>query len=247
MPHDPLLHALRDAGLVPEDLASVTEVDAKTVRRWLSGETVPHPRHRHKVAVALGVTEHEIWPDIEPQRRSPTIGDLSAVHYVNSDGNLPDWRTLAAAATERIEMFDLTLADQITSDADAEVLAVQARAGATVRVLVSSRDSMYLPLLDAELGADQAPDDPSPAVQAVDQTRTLLAPLAGLDNFHTRSLPTPRSYSILRFDDHLLVTVHAFGLHGSQAPVLLLQRRGGEGLFDHFARHFQELWQAAGR
>jgi hypothetical protein len=50
---------------------------------------------------------------------------------------------------------------------------------------------------------------------------------------------------VLRFDDHMLATLHLHAQAGVRSPLLHLQRRDEHGLFDQLAAHFDSIWQAA--
>ncbi len=57
-------------------------------------------------------------------------------------------------------------------------------------------------------------------------------------NYHR----TPMYNSVFRFDDDMLVTPHLYGVPGYIAPMLHLRRKGGQGIFDGFASHFEAIW-----
>ncbi|APE32858.1 hypothetical protein BOX37_01475 [Nocardia mangyaensis] len=64
-----LRDAVFNARLTPNQLAEVVQVDPKTVQRWIGQGRIPYPVHQHSIAVALGVPEHELWPDTFQQSR----------------------------------------------------------------------------------------------------------------------------------------------------------------------------------
>lgn len=53
---------------------------------------------------------------------------------------------------------------------------------------------------------------------------------------------TPMCNSIFRADDQMCVMAHLYGVPGYSAPVLYLRRKGGQGMFDSFAAHFEAIW-----
>ncbi len=93
--------AIRQAGLEPEQLAELVEVDIKTVGRWLSGGN-PYTKHRTKVARALGREEHELWPELAaaPAERDheDTRGEIQGAWAHPDDPDIPDWRELLEEA-----------------------------------------------------------------------------------------------------------------------------------------------------
>ncbi len=61
MANERLRTALLQQGLTPSALADTVGVDPKTIERWIGGR-IPYRRHRHQVAVRLGVDETYLWP-----------------------------------------------------------------------------------------------------------------------------------------------------------------------------------------
>lgn len=66
-----LIAAMAEAGETAESLAGRIGVDPKTAQRWVNPGRVPQPRHRSRVAAALGRDVEDLWPDIL-RRREPT-------------------------------------------------------------------------------------------------------------------------------------------------------------------------------
>lgn len=107
MGNDNLRQALTSADLQPDDLAGLIEVDSRTVRRWLSGQA-PYPRHRAKIARALGLTEEALWPDLPPTTQ-PLVRDLITGYPRPDSIGVPTAETLIQSTRERIELLDQTL------------------------------------------------------------------------------------------------------------------------------------------
>lgn len=215
MANDKLRQALRDAGLGSDDLAEIVQVDVRTVRRWLSGGT-PYARQRGKVARALEVTEHDLWPEIvatrQPGSQAAQPSDLRAGYTAASDLAAPDWKAMMREATDRIELLGDTLSPILSTPGARELLAAKASHGCQVRILVSHPVRHLVPLLDK----------------------------SGID---VRVLDLPARYTIYRFDEQLLLTLHLTGEDTDRSPLLYLRRAAPEGLFDRFADHYSELWE----
>lgn len=60
MRNEVLREALMRAHKTIDDVAQVTDVDPKTVQRWLNGR-VPHARHRWAIAQLLNMREEDLW------------------------------------------------------------------------------------------------------------------------------------------------------------------------------------------
>jgi hypothetical protein len=148
------------------------------------------------------------------------------------------------AATEQIDLLDLTLHGIATEPGVIEQLAAKAARGARVRILITAADSIYLTVHDQELRREP---DPDPSDQAVsererDQVVAALQPLINQPRIELREFIAGPFNSILRFDEQMLITPHLYGLTRSGAPMLHLRRRQDDGIFDRFAGHFDRIW-----
>jgi hypothetical protein len=213
--NDNLRQALQDAGLVPDDLAQIVQVDVRTVRRWLSGST-PYPRQRGKVARALDLTEHDLWPEAAVTPTSPTRAgqptDLIAGYPTASDPAAPDCKALMRDATSRIELLGDTLTPVLATPGVPELLAAQAAHGCEIRILLAYPGPHLVPLINQ----------------------------AGIE---IRVLEGPAHQTTYRFDDQLLLILHLHDRDADQAPLLHLQRAAPAGLFDRLADDYQYLWE----
>jgi rhodanese-related sulfurtransferase len=75
-----------------ETITQVTNVDPKTVQRWIRGR-VPHTRHRWKIADLLDVSEQELWPN-EHDETLPDTSEIVAAYGRRSDAPASAWRQL---------------------------------------------------------------------------------------------------------------------------------------------------------
>ena len=66
--------------------------------------------------------------------------------------------------------------------------------------------------------------------------------LDGCDGVAIHYHRTPLYNSLFRFDAEMLVTPHLYGMPGYAAPLLHLRRKGGQGMFDGVAAHFEAVW-----
>lgn len=235
--NEQLRHALRAAGLEIGELADQIDVDPRTARRWLTGST-PYPRHRRRIADALGVSERVLWPDEVPdQEHSDSIAaETIEVHAAHA---APDWRELLTETRERAWLLDLTLAD-IIADGDGRLLADAAARGCQVRVLISDPDSVHLAIAEQDAGRHvDLTTRPACAADLERVARTLTPhPAIGL-----RSFVSAGSYRLLIFDDQALVRLLMPGVDMRTMPLLHLTRADSEQLFDRFREHFDALWQ----
>jgi hypothetical protein len=236
---------MHQAGLEVDQLADAAEVDAKTVRRWLSGRT-PRGRYRTRVAEALATTEQELWPELDLQVAGrDEKAEILAAYARADDLDAPGWGTLLQHARHRIDLLDMTLADILPSAGTTQQLTDKAHAGCEVRILLSAPDSAHLVLADNELGEDVSLLDIPASARHAERSLELADPLATTNGIEARTFIAARSHTILRFDDEMLVTIHLYATPADQAPVLHLKRHSDHGLFEQFADHFDALWQDA--
>jgi hypothetical protein len=80
--------AITAAGLQPDELAELLQVDVKTVRRWLLG-TTPYGRHRTQIAKTVQVAERELWPEATPGSTERHTPERLDAYPDASDPNAP--------------------------------------------------------------------------------------------------------------------------------------------------------------
>ena len=235
------------AGIDVDELAARVEVDAKTIRRWVSGATTPYPRHRGRVAHALGCEPHQLWPDLE--RLIPAAQEdpqeIVTAFARGDDADVPDWRMFLDAAVMQIDLLDFTLREVIQDPAVVARLAAKADAGCQIRVLVSDRDSVQLAIAEAEQHSDRGLTELPALAWDVERSLGYLQPLLGLPGIQVRTFVAGRFNTILRFDEQMLVTLHLWGTPVPSTPLLYLRRQGDAGLFDRFAGHHDAIWHHA--
>lgn len=214
MANDKLYAALAHAAMTAEDLAEIVSVDIRTVRRWLAGQT-PHSRQRGKVARALDVPEHDLWPEnttAAARRTAPTPSDLIAAYPTTTSLDAPDWKALMRDVTGRIELLADTLTPILTSPGVVELLAHKATDGCEIRILIAEPGRHLIPLLD------------QPGIQI-------------------RVLDAPTRQTIHRYDEQLLLTLDLLDEDPDSGLLLHLRRHADAGLFDHLEEHYHHLWE----
>lgn len=272
MANELLRKALDHAGLEIDELAQIVQVDPKTAQRWLTGR-IPYRRHRTRVARALGVEESELWPDLEVEPAPPnpepalaadagasldsgdeTLVETDAGYGALDRGGPVDWRALLAAASERIDLLDFSLAAILASPDVVEDLARKAEEGVQIRVLISSPFSPALYQVECEHDLDKGwwadPEDsrePEPIVRdAIIHSTQILDQVYDLPNVSVRRFVAHRYNSILRFDEQMLVLIHTWGVPTTDALQLHTWASADDGgVFERFIAHFDAVWEHA--
>lgn len=218
MANDNLKNAVNAAGLTAEALAEIVQVDPKTVQRWVAGKATPYPRHRSKIARALDLTEHQLWPEDTPappaepsdsESEESATGDVIASWAHVTDPGVPGYLTFLAQAQQRADVRDT--GGYLPEDL-IEVLRARAFDGCDVRVL--TRPSIKL-------------EDPD-----------------SLGGIALRTTDTGTLPAGFRADDEILLVIH---LSSSPPPpaLLHLRHRTADGMFSRVETEFQKLWDAA--
>jgi transcriptional regulator with XRE-family HTH domain len=237
MGNERLRQAVIAAHVDIDTIAEATNVDPKTVQRWLSGR-VPHARHRWKVAELLKEHEDFLWPadeDVIPA--TAHTSEVIAAYAHRSDVLAHAWWQLFLRAKEQIDLLGyamLFLPEQHPYLVD--LLKEKAQASCKVRIAIAEPSSEDVRRRDEEerLGGTL------PA-----RIRTTLYHFRDLhnrDDIEVGYHATPMYNSIFRCDNEMFVTPHLYGLHGSKAPLLHLRRLGPHGIFENFATHFERIW-----
>jgi transcriptional regulator with XRE-family HTH domain len=238
MANDLLITAIRESGLELSDIAQIAEVDPRTVQRWLGGRT-PHPRYRQKLAGALKTSEGELWPDAVSVRRKDDADEIVSAWAQRNDPGAPDWRALLRAAEQHVDLLGYSLSQMLEARGAIKQLTSRARDGCQIRIAIANPRSEHV--LQAELAQRSS----GRLVSRITAARALIQELAGQPQIQVREHSVATTHTILRFDDDMLLTIHACGLPGFRAPVLQLRRRRDYGIFDQLARHFEDVWAAS--
>jgi hypothetical protein len=236
-----LRSAMARAQVTPYDVAKKTRVDPKTVQRWLSGR-VPHQRHRWAVAEYVGEDEAYLWPSSEHEvgAGANSTTELVAAYAHRSDAPSSLWTNLIDGARSHVDV--LGYAVQFLPETYAGLgdrLVAKAESGCIVRIAVADPESPDLAARDAEEGLDGG------LIHRVQTTLKHLAPVVASPQTEVRFHRTPMYNSVFRFDDQLLLTPHLYGRPGYQASMLHLRRVGAGGMFDNYAKHFDDVWNSA--
>ncbi len=240
--NDRLRTAMAARQLTIEAIAAHLQVDPKTVERWLRGRT-PHLRNRIAVAALVGEDSQYLWPETDEGRREGARSDDEIVASFAQRALAPAtlWEQLITNALRRIDLLGyamLHVPEQHPSvfEAGARV----AEAGGRVRVLLADPDGDCALARDAEERLDRG---------LLHRIRTsakyLSEQLPAAPTVELRWHDAPMYCSVFRFDDQALVTPHIYGRPGWQSPLLHLRRLGPSGIFENYARHFEDIWEVA--
>ena len=237
MSNERLRSAMKAAHVDIDDITKATNVDTKTVQRWLNGR-VPHARHRWKIAELLKEQDDFLWSTSDTRATDILHTSEVVAAYAHRNEVPPSvWNQLFLKARERIDLLGnsmLFIPEQ--SSRLVEQLKVKASHGCEIRIAVADPACVAIKMRDEEeqLGGTL------PA-----RIQTTLYHFRDIHNFDAikiRYHSTILYNSLFRYDNDMFITPHLYGLHGSKAPLLHLRCLGPDGIFANFAAHFDAVW-----
>ncbi|MEU9995500.1 XRE family transcriptional regulator [Streptomyces sp. NPDC050848] len=241
MKNERLRTAIVSGGWTHASLAQATEVDPKSVERWVNLGRIPRRTTALKAAQLLGEDVHALWPALRQPRAARAVGpELVALYDQRADLAVSGFVDLFAAARERIDV--LVYAAVFLHEAYPrlnDLLRERAAAGCMVRVAVGDAESENVRQRGQEERFGHGID-----------SRCRLAllhyrPLAEVPGIELRTHGTTLYNSLYRADDQVLVNSHAWGVNAYRAPVWHLRRNGAGGMFDTYADSFDAVWETA--
>ncbi len=238
MTNERLRTAMDRAGLTPEQAARLTDVDPKTVQRWLSGR-IPHPRHRYRLADELDENEQFLWPGVRrhPSETATAAAELVAAYPYRADVDHSRWWDLITGSEHQIDLLGYTLYFLPHQHPQLiDVLLTKCGAGCKIRLLIADPDSEHVTRRDEE------EHEAITLVARIQSSLQAFAPLLDCPGAELRYQDAPLYNSVFRFDDEMFVTPHLYATPGRAAPLMHLRRLGPNGMFSRFAAHFEGLW-----
>src|SRR6266542_4574071 len=133
-----------------ESLASATGASSKSVRRWLSGKSIPYPKTRYRVAAALGEDESYLWPDVA-DRATLAGAELVATYPRRTDVPKQMWTDLLRQTERSVDV--LAFAGLFLAEEHSDWLPTmrsKAEGGVRVRLLLGHPRGKQLALRDVE-------------------------------------------------------------------------------------------------
>lgn len=237
MANERLRTALLQRGVTPSDLADTVGVDPKTIERWIGGR-IPYRRHRHQVAVRLGVDETYLWPGAlaAEQVASASESEILVVYPHRWAVPRDTWGVLFDSAEHEIGI--LVYSGMFLADDPGMLALFRAKAdhGVRIRILLGDPDSPVV----AERGEHEGID--AALASKIRNVMVLLRPLQELDGIEIHRHSTVLYNSIYRSDGELLVNSHIYGKPASEAPVTHLRQIAGGTLVATYLDSFERVW-----
>jgi hypothetical protein len=228
-------------GLGAQDLADLIAVDAKTVERWLSGETAPYPHNARRAADVLDCDPADLWSDLFPIMTPPSAGTVAvSVYSSRADVPISVWKQLFEGAVEHIDI--LVYGGTFLFDAlprFTKILAAATDRGVAVRFIIGDPDSAAVAQRGEEEGIRAA------LAGRCRMTLTRLQPLSETSGLEIRTHTTPLYASMFRADDTLIANPHLYGAPASDNPAIVIKRDDAPDLWNDHRLAFERVWNTA--
>ncbi|QBS43560.1 sigma-70 region 4 domain-containing protein [Nocardia sp. CS682] len=242
MANDRLRDALQRNGLDIAQIAQQTEVDEKTVERWITRGRTPYPRHRRTIAALVRESENYLWPDaVSPQRRAEAAESEVVKVYPHRNSISADlWVRLLNDTVEQLDMLVLAGLFLAEEPSFCKTIRQKTQDGLRVRMLFGDPNAPEASKRSAEERLA------SGTVSArIKNALALIEPLSEIDGVEVRFHETTLYNSIFRFDDEMIVNAHVYGFPGAHAPALHLHRLPAGDLFETYTTSFEHVWMTA--
>ena len=233
-----LLSAMKAAHVTIDDIAELTDVDRRTVQRWLQGR-IPHPNHRWTIVEHLKIREELLWPSDISNENADINCSAEMIALYSHRASVPTnaWWHLLLQAHQHIDLLAYAMLFLPEQHPDLiKLLKEKSESACKIRIALANPTCANVQLRDEEekLGGTLP-----------DRIRTTMYHLReivdypGIEvKYHTAILYN----SIFRCDNEMFLTTHLHGLHGSKAPLLHLHYLEQDGVFANYLSHFEAVW-----
>ncbi|WP_306364365.1 helix-turn-helix transcriptional regulator [Nocardia sp. CC227C] len=242
MANDRLRDALTRNGLDYAQVAERTEVDERTVERWITKGRTPYPKHRRKIAAMVHETENYLWPDaVPPERRAAAAeSEVVKVYPHRSSISADTWVRLLSGASEQLDILVLAGLFLAEEPSFGKVVRQKTQEGLKVRMLFGDPKAPEA----TKRSAEERLADGTVAAR-IKNALALVEPFAEIDGVEVRFHQTTLYNSIFRFDDDMIVNTHVYGFPGAHAPAIHLRRLPAGDLFETYTTSFEHVWTTA--
>ncbi|HEX3956609.1 MAG TPA: hypothetical protein VHZ03_08250, partial [Trebonia sp.] len=203
-------------------------VSGDAVKRW---ETLrPPPGDALMACSSVGAVLDEATPE------------AITAYAARGDVTRDQWNGIIDGASKHIWLYGMAEHNYATDDAVPSILTDAAAAGCDIRVLLLSPDYPRMESIDV--------DERAPGGTLAARIRASLARFSSMRDeigpqMQIRTYDTHPSVSIVRGDDHMLVTPYLKYMVGSSCPTLEFTESSAAQMFDRYDRHFQSMWPQA--
>jgi len=152
------------------------------------------------------------------------------------------WNDFVRDATQDLWLYGMAEMGYAIDDETPSVLHAAAEKGCNIRILLLDPQYAGMPDIDVDEG------NPSGTLRP--RIRAALARFLAMRNGYEQQVQiriynAPPTVSIVRADEHMLVTPYMRFFAGSNSPTFELVRTPDGKVFDRYTRHFENMWNLA--
>jgi lambda repressor-like predicted transcriptional regulator len=237
--------ALKERSMSKGEFCREADIDWKSLNGYIDGSINPRDANKNKVAKALGLERHQLWPEDGPVK-TVAYNEIVNAWSHRSESPMDLWWNLLQGAKECIDLLGNAM--QFLHEDHSEVVTLlksKAIERCKVRIIIPSPEirveqdrairnefAKHMSILSTfrALHKDRAGSMPAPG--RIPQLRYQKSPI---------------QYSMSRFDDDMLVSTNLYNQHGRDAPLfqLHLDKDKTNGIFTVYAQNFEEIFQDA--
>jgi transcriptional regulator with XRE-family HTH domain len=241
MPNERLRAVMAAGGWTHASLAAKTDVDPKSVERWINLGRTPRRATALLAAETLGEDVHALWPALRQPRPARAVSpELVALYDQRADIPVSAFVDLLSQAHEQIDVlvYSAVFLHEAYPRLN-DLLQERAADGCTIRIALGDADSPNVQQRGQEEKFGHGIE-----------SRCRLAllhyqPLIPMPGIEIRTHGTSLYNSLYRADDQLLVNSHLWGVNAYGSPAWHLRRNGDGGMFDTYAESFDAVWATA--
>jgi hypothetical protein len=152
------------------------------------------------------------------------------------------WNGIISGVVSHLWLYGMAEFGYASDDEVPGILAEAAAGGCQIRVLLLHPGYTDIAAIDADEG--------SPAGTLAARTRAALARFGQMRRavgrqMEIRTYNAPPTVSVVRGDDHMLVTPYLRFFVGSNSPTFEIRAESAGKMFSRYARHFESTWDLA--
>lgn len=152
------------------------------------------------------------------------------------------WNSMIRGTHRHLWLYGMAELGYAEDDSVPGIIAQAAADRSDIRVLLLSPDYAAIGTIESEEG--------NPLGTLIARIRAALSRFSGMQSrygtqLQLRTYCSSPTVSIVRGDDHMLMTPYVRFLAGSNSPTFELQKIDQDGMFERYVRHFENVWESA--
>ena len=231
---------------VPSDLLGVTWLDYEHPHELEDTGSAEAAALMDRLASAVGQAAEDVIRLSTSVKPEPvrTIGSPELIKAYPMRGLVtrPAWNDIISDSKHHLWLYGMAELGYAEDDQVPDIIRTAAANGSDIRILLL--DPSYPEIARIDVEEENPPGTISARIRAsLARFHRISASCNGLAKIRLYN-HTP-AVSIVRGDDHILVTPYVRFIAGNNTPTFELERTEVGGIFDRYTKHFYETWKFA--